>query len=272
VERWAANTLRTLGIILTSGFVVVTALILVMLSMCAAKGGFSGIPHSNEAAMYMLGAALVVIFGVSFITWLARGIYRSTKIASDASAPESSSAAPESAIPLRLSPLGQQAINRLVFALGAQIALSVAVLVFNQLRFWSGPRIFAPFPSRYWMLALLIPFVLYHVPYAILIYALLKRPDRRAFAYSLAVPAVLIMQALLSLSYIGLFARQQPIALVLLFIPWAIHIVILVFAYQAIQQVGLHPQPSSLMVAAAVTLVFFLLVHTTTPILYRFLR
>jgi hypothetical protein len=58
--------------------------------------------------------------------------------------------------------------------------------------------------------------------------------------------------------------------LLLLFIPWTIHIAIIVLAYQAIQQVGLHPQPSGLIVAAVVSLVFFGLVQSLTPILWRF--
>jgi hypothetical protein len=58
--------------------------------------------------------------------------------------------------------------------------------------------------------------------------------------------------------------------MIVLFVPWAIHIVILVLAYQAIQQVGLHPEPVSLIVAAVVTFIFFSLIHAITPLLYRF--
>ena len=50
-----------------------------------------------------------------------------------------------------------------------------------------------------------------------------------------------------------------------------IAIVILVLAYQAIQQVGIHPEPSSILVAAAVTFAFFSLIHVITPFLYRFM-
>ena len=58
--------------------------------------------------------------------------------------------------------------------------------------------------------------------------------------------------------------------MIVLFVPWAIHIVILVLAYQTIQQVGLHPEPSSMIVAAVVMFVFFSLIHVLTPFLYRF--
>lgn len=315
MERWAANTLRTLGIILTAGFVLVTSLILLLLSMCAGQNFGGGPSHSDDGAIFLVAAFIVVIGGVWVIIWLARGIFRSMKdvepaednlplMAQDFDAPSApspeiamppspepqfsaslhpalldgpatppvaSATEPHPSLPLHLSPSSRKTIDRLVLALGAQIFLSAVALTFNQLHFWSGPRIFAPFPLRNWGLLLFGPFVLYHLPYAVLIYVLLKRPDRRAFTYSLAVPAILIMQSLLSLGYFSLFAQQHPVAMIVLFVPWAIHIVILVLAYQAIQQVGLHPEPSSIMVAAAVTFAFFSLIHVVTPFLYRFM-
>ena len=286
MERWAANTLRTLGIILTAGFVLVTSLILVLLSMCAAQGDFGGNKHPEQVAPYLVATGLVVILGILVIARLARGIHRSSQegywpAPSDARSFASSEivspalqpgAEPRSAsppVPLHLSPLGRKSIDRLVFALGAQIVLSALAWSFNQLHFWSAPRASVP---HNWTLALLLAFILYHLPYGILIYALLRRPDRRAFAYSLAVPAVLILQSLFSLSVVGYYYVHQPVGFLLLFLPWLIHIVILVFAYQAIQQVGLHPEPSSLIVAALVSLLFFSLIHTITPLLYRFSR
>ena len=278
MERWAANTLRTVGIILTAGFVIITSLLLALLSMCASQGGYGGIKHPDEAFQYAAGAVLVAVAGIAVIIWLARGIHRSSKDGYWPTPPDDYSQAVSPALPsseplpqpLHLSPLGRRSINRLAFALAAQIGLSSLVLIFNQLHFWSNERgIFAPYPYHNWPFVLIGSFVLYHIPYAILIFALLKRPDRRAFTYALAVPAVLIMQSLLSLGYFSLFARQHPITLLVLVVPWLIHIVILVLAYQAIQQVGLHPEPSSLIVAAVVTFVFFSLIHLITPFLYR---
>lgn len=268
MERWAANTLRTLGIILTAGFVLVVSLFLALLSVCAAGPNMGGGPgNKDEAAMYALAAIVVLVAGIAFITWLARGIIRDNR----QTLPAAELAMPASEVPdrpLHLSPLGRKALDRLVLALAAQILVSSGVWIYSQISFWTKPRVFAPFPHGW--IYLLIPFVLYHIPYAILIYFLVKRPDRRAFAYSLAIPAVLIMQSLLSLSVLNYYLQHQPLGFLLMFIPWAIHIVIIVFAYQAIQQVGLHPQPSGLIVAALVSLVFFSLVHSIGPILYRF--
>ena len=61
MERWAANTLRTLGIILTAGFVLLTSLFLLLLSLCAAGGGLSGIKHPEQVVPY--SAAAVAVLG-----------------------------------------------------------------------------------------------------------------------------------------------------------------------------------------------------------------
>lgn len=276
MERWAANTLRTLGIILTAGFVLVTSLLLLLLSMCAAQGDIGGGKHPEQVVPYLLAAVAVLVAGIWFITWLARGIFRSMKIPelSAAGVPEGAIASSETSatpakvdLPLHLSPQGRTTVDRLVVALGAQIVLSAIAWVFNQLHFWSAPRALGP---HNWTLILLAPFILYHLPYAILIYALLKRLDRRALAYALAVPSVMILQTLFSLGVVGYYYVHQPRGFLLLFLPWAIHIVILILAYQAIQQVGLHPEPSSLIVAAVVTFIFFTVIHALTPFLYRF--
>ena len=272
MERWAANTLRTLGIILTAGFVLITSLILLLFSMCAANGDLGGNKHPDQVVPYLIAAGTVLALGIWFIVWLARGIYRSSSIAAPEPAgvpagalPPAATAPTRSDIPLHLSPSSRQSINRLVFALAAQIIISSVAWFFGQLHFWSAPRAFPPHSTLY----LLAPFVLYHIPYAILIYVLLKRPDRRAFTYAIAVPAMLILESLLSVSLIGHFYVHQPMGFVLLLVPWLIHIIIIALAYKAIQQTGLHPEPASLIVAALVAFAFVSLIHVVTPFLYR---
>ncbi len=286
MERWAANTLRTIGIILTGGFVLVTSLLLVLLSMCAAQGGFEGGKHPEQVVPYAVAAVMVAILGCALIARLGRDIVRSSRLAvspaatgttgtafDTAAAPEAGASptlAPSApSVPLHLSLLGRIAVERLVFAVGGQIALSAIAWFLNQLHFWSAPRAFAP---HNWVLVLLPSFVLYHVPYAILIYALLKHPDRRALTYSIAIPAVLLLQTLFSLSVIGFYYVHHPLGIVLLIVPWAMHIVILIMAYKAIQQIGIHPQPASLIIAAVALFFYFSIIHVVTPMLYRFAR
>jgi hypothetical protein len=271
MERWAANTLRTLGIILTAGFVIITSLLLALLSLCAAQGGIGGTKHPEQVVPYAVGAVLVLIGGIVLIIKLARGI----SLSHDMPLPAAPTALPtvvdadQPSVPLHLhlSPRGRTAIDRLVLALAAQIVISAIGWIVGQLNFWTAPTGFA---RHNWTLMLLAPFVLYHIPYALLIYGLLKRPDRLAFTYSIAVPAVLILQSVFSLAVVGYYYVHHPAGFALFVIPWAIHIVVLVLAYQAIQQVGLHPAPSSLIVAAVVTFLFFTVIHGLTPFIYRF--
>src|SRR5207248_11508207 len=114
-----------------------------------------------------------------------------------------------------------------------------------------------------------IPFILYHVPYAILILALLKRTDRLAFTYALALPAIALLQYFFIVGLIGFVFTHHPAGIVLYIVPWIMNIVVLVLAYKAIQVVGLHPAPSSLIVAAVVTFVYFSFIHAITPFMYR---
>ena len=174
MERWAANTLRTLGIILTAGFVLLTSLFLLLLSLCAAGGGLSGIKHPEQVVPYSAAAVAVLGFGIWFIAWLARGFQRSSAVAErlPAGVPTgvllpAPSGSPAPSLPFHLSPLGRKAIDSLVFALIVQIAVSAGAWIFGQLHYWSRPNAFA---SHNWTLLLLAPYVLYQVPYAILIY------------------------------------------------------------------------------------------------------
>ena len=268
MERWAANTLRTLGIILTAGFVMITSLLLALFSLCAAQGGIGDTKHPEQVVPFAVGAVLVLILGIFVIVKLSRGISHSPNVPQGAETTLPSIVSPQqSTLPLHLSPVGRTAIDRLVLALAAQIVLSAIAWIVGQLRFWSAPTTLAP---HNWTLMLLAPFVLYHIPYALLIFGLLKRPDRLAFTYSIAVPAVLLLQSLFSLTIVSYYYVHHPAGFALFVIPWAIHIVILVFAYQAIQKVGLHPAPSSLIVAAVLTFLFFTVIHGLTPFLYRF--
>src|ERR1700692_2684442 len=77
MERWAANTLRTLGIILTAGAVLVGSLFLLLLSMCASSGGYGGTRHPEQVVPYLVAAGLVLVLGIVVIVRLARGIFRS---------------------------------------------------------------------------------------------------------------------------------------------------------------------------------------------------
>src|SRR5579864_541463 len=151
MERWAANTLRTLGIILTAGFVLITSLFLLLLSLCAAQGGIAGYKHPDQAVAYLAAAVAMIVLGIWLIAWLARGILRSSAMAEPLAVgspadvlPPTQAISPAPSVPLHLSPLGRKSIDRLVFALIAQIAVSAGAWIFGQLHYWSRPHTFAP--------------------------------------------------------------------------------------------------------------------------------
>jgi hypothetical protein len=272
MESWVANTLRTLGIILTAGFMLVGSLFLLLLAMCASQGGFGGNKHPEQVVPYIFAAVALLISGIWFIAWLGRGIYRSANVpqplvADGPIGPTYAASSPASlAVPFHLSPLGLRSVYRLVAAIAAQILISAAAWAFNEVRFWASMKSLTLTPPT---LILLMPYVLYHVPYALLIYFLLKRPDRRTFTYSVAVPAVVILQSLFSRAVLSYLYIHEPLGFFFMFLPWALHIVILVLAYKAIRQVGVEPQPASLVVAALVTFLYFVVVNAVNPFLYR---
>jgi hypothetical protein len=272
MESWVANTLRTLGIILTAGFMLVGSLFLLLLAMCASQGDFGGNKHPEQVVPYIFAAVALLISGIWFIAWLGRGIYRSSNVpqplvADGPIGPTYAASRPASlAVPFHLSPLGLRSVYRLVAAIAAQILISAAAWAFNEVRFWASIKSLPPTPPT---LILLVPYVLYHVPYALLIYFLLKRPDRRTFTYSVAVPAVVILQSLFSRAVLSYLYIHEPLGFFFMFLPWALHIVILVLAYKAIRQVGVEPQPASLVVAALVTFLYFVVINAVNPFLYR---
>ncbi len=105
-----------------------------------------------------------------------------------------------------------------------------------------------------------------------MIYALLKRPGRRTFTFLIALLAIPILQALfnplLLFSY-GQIYTSHPIGLLWpLFFSALIYVVILALAYRAIEQTGLWPTPSSVILATVATLFYFFFVAVITPHLY----
>ena len=84
------------------------------------------------------------------------------------------------------------------------------------------------------------------------------------------MPSVLVLQSLFGLSIISAYYIHHPIGFLLLIIPWSLHIVILALAYKAIQQVGLHPLPSAIIVSAIIAYLYFSLIQIVTAFLYRF--
>jgi hypothetical protein len=281
MERWAANTLRTLGILFTVGISLIASLFLLLLSICG--GNLSPLGGSSGSGVpYFIGAVGTMVVGILITISLARGIatsaaaalattpYRVSTSIRPAPPPPSATAQRTSfTAPLHLSPSGQAAIDRVVWALGAQIVISAACWFLNQLYFWTMPR---NLPPHNWMLILLGPFVLYHLPYLILIYRFRTQPANRTLIYSFVVPAILAFQAVFNLAAVIYAYIQHPVGFLLLALPWSIHIVIMVLAWKAIREVGVQPDASYLFRAGLVTFAYFFLVHLASPLFYLLVR
>jgi hypothetical protein len=326
MDRFASNTLRTLGIVFTSIFVIVCCLALLLLALCAGiLGGIGGSGHHDPQTVNLfygaiLGAIAVVTIGVFVIAKLAKGIVRepagleppansrwgqlpspalseaegavqrseaqqplppgieqqgaaqADSVQSDV--PQSELAPPTPAPPIaqprpshdvvtHLSPASRSAIQRLVTAIAAQVVLGTLgwqwALHSTTARFRQNPL--TPFASGF----------ITNLPYLVLLLSLLRRPGRRAFAYALTIPSILILLGLFSSSatiYYLLHIAHSATPFFLL-VPWAVHILILYLAWQAIRLTGILPNPARLIAAAAVIFSYYVFL---LPILVFFLN
>jgi len=275
MDRFASNTLRTLGIVAISIFVIIGSLVLLLLALCAGMLGAVGSAshHDPQTTMVFYGsilsAAVLVIIGVLSIAKLAKGIVRETTTLPIPQAESPSlSPAPSAALPAptiqpsvahdvvaHLSPASRSAIHTLVLALAAQIAAQVAVGVLGWQ--WALQSPIASFrPS---VPIALVSGVASNLPYLVLLFSLLSNPSRRTFAYSLVIPSLLILFGTFgnsaSIFFFLRFAHSP--ASFLLLIPWALHIFILYLAWKAIRLTGIFPNPARLIVAAIVVVIYY---------------
>jgi hypothetical protein len=280
MDRFASNTLRTLGIVAVSIVVIIGSLALLLLALCAGMfGGIGGLGSSSHhdpqtvKVFYgsILAAVVLVIIGVLSIAKLAKGIVRespSSQLAASQAESPLLSPAPSAALPpptiqpsvahdvaAHLSPASRSAIHTLVLAIAAQIATQVAIGVLGWQ--WALQSPIASFrPS---LPIALVSGVASNLPYLVLMFSLLSNPSRRTFAYSLVIPSLLILFGIFGNSAsIFFFLRfaHSPASFVLL-IPWALHIFILYLAWKAIRLTGIFPNPARLIVAAVVVVIYY---------------
>lgn len=264
MERWAANALCIVGIILTLTLVVCGCLYFVFLSQWNAHGGFSGNRDTTAATNYMFGAVVLGFLGICFIAWLARGIYVRQPVPLASTEADSSARTSFRHLP----PAGQHALVRLAWCLGIRLAVSALDWVYTVLQF---EQLSNELPRRYHSL---VPFtvvasILYAAPYAVLIYLVRQHPSRTVLAFALALPAVSILQALLAIVPVMSGYTRNPVQLATLVIPPVINLVIILLGYQAAQRARLRASASSVFTAAVVSLVYFCSLYLIVPTLRR---
>jgi hypothetical protein len=259
MDRWAHNTIRTLGIVLASILLIMGSLVLALLSFCAYGGAF-GTPNKNTGTLYLVGLVVFICAGALVIAGLAKGIIRDSAPAPAVGNPapvtvvDPSSELSRSHDPLpHLSPASQTAIYGLIYAIAVQIGLGALSW------FWTFRLRVSSLKATPYLWVPLLSVLAYNLPYVAIVYSLLRKPGRRTFAYALTVPGILILYGLFSsLAAVVYLARMnRPLSSLALVFTWTLHILIFYLAWKAIRQIGVHPDHGSLLVAGLVTFLYF---------------
>jgi hypothetical protein len=330
VDRFASNTLRTLGIIVVAIFVIVGSLVLGLLALCfgaVANVGGRGHPDPQAQALFfgaIVGAVVLIGGGIMAISAMARGIVRGepeqsagqspappyplvpepaaesvpstvAPAAPETASPSSSSppdpsaftpaplsprsvklpaarppapfSAPPYAAPAapgvssfhvatRFSPASRAAIQQLALAITLKIVTEIPIGLAGWM--WSrSPMLHGAY--RYGFLAWGVAAI---APHLVLLYALLRHPGPRAFAYSIVIPALHIFFGFFGnlATVFALFSRAvpgvHPALMLLSFVPWFLDILILYLAWKAIRRTGIQPNSTRLIVAGTVIFLY----------------
>jgi len=156
-----------------------------------------------------------------------------------------------------LRPASRIAIRNLALAISAKLAAEVLLTLSGSL--WTYRLSHAPFASfRYAFLAWGIAAV---APMIVLLYALLRHPGPRAFAYSLVIPSLHIFFGLFghTATIFVLFRATpgiSPLLPLLSLLPWLLDIFILYLAWKAIRITGIQPNSTRLIVASWVIFIY----------------
>lgn len=161
----------------------------------------------------------------------------------------------------RVFPAERLTIERLVLALGAQVAVSFITM------FQRASRPLLPGDSRPYLIA---PFILTEMPFIILIYLLLKEPSRRAFTFLTAMLAFGIVETFFNptvvLSYRQIYL-DHPIGLMWPAFSGLIYIITAVLANMVIQKTGMKPKLWSAILGTLGMFCYFLFIEQITPYL-----
>lgn len=310
MDQFASNTLRTLGIVVVSIFVILGSLALLLLALCFGLiGGLGNNPHRDPQTLALIvgalaAAAVLVTVGVLVVGKLAKGMVRESALPplrwNIPDGPNvAATSTPTSAVPLstlqstaqpptvvsppplaqqttdephrtrdvvtHLSPASRTTVRQLIFAIVAQIVSQVIPMVLGQ-RWTQSVR--GPFRPPWSVTSLWL--VASGAPYLVLLFSLVRRRGRRAFAYALAIPSIQILYGIFGSSTLifVVFRGTHSATSFLILIPWALHVLILYLAWKAIRLTGICPNPARIIGAAAVVFFYYFLL----PVLLVFLR
>jgi hypothetical protein len=204
----------------------------------------------------IIGAVLHQLFPTFILTYgieVALGATFGASLASPRVSPQRPLARP------RILASRHATIERLVLALGAQIAVS-AITMFQRASRPLLPGNSAP--------NLIVPFILTQLPFVILIWLLLTQPGRRAFTFLTAMLAFGLIETFLNptvvLSYRQIYL-DHPIGLMWPAFSGLIYIIAGVLTYLVIQKTGLRPRLWAVALSTLGMFCYFILVEQVTP-------
>ena len=267
MERWAANTLRGLGILVTAVVMIAACLLLLLLSLCTWKS-----PNTGQSVGFLIGAVFVLALGIFVIARLTRTLMSDTGIPSSQAEPL------EPGAPLHVSPASAEALDHLCYAIGAAIGLGVlfwGMSLYRILTLRGAGQSGAFTYQQPWLIIALVTAVLEYLPYILVLLRLQRNPDRRALAFAMAIPAASILHMTTSLSLMWrAFSYPQYLTQTLLPIvaSLAMEIVIITLAWRANQRLGYCQEPVSLIVAAGAMYVYFLVLGSGNAWMYSFIH
>src|SRR5579862_3047110 len=131
MDQATSNTLRTLGIVLTSILLIIVSAALLLVSLClgllGGLGGSSGQPQQQMVNLILAsfaGLVAVLVGGGALIAKLARGIVHDSPT-------QNVIGAPPVEFPSHLSEASQNAVRNLVLAIIAQLVLGSAAWLWS---------------------------------------------------------------------------------------------------------------------------------------------
>ncbi len=282
--------MKVLGTIFFSLIAILASLLFLLSSLCASA------THGDDRHIFVLvalGALVFVIASVRKIAILNRKPSRVPEadrpappystVSPSSAPPAPSSSLPSSNIPRlsqpgvappyipptpiqpritrdivgHLSPASQAAIQQLALAVAFKITAEVILGLVG----WYGaigstrsPFALFKFGFLAWGLAAIAPDL-------ILLYSLTRRPGPTTFAYSLAIPGLHLLFGLTGHSaLLVLIPRSGQAAIpVLSIIPWILDILVPYLAWKSIRLTGIRPDPTRLITAFVVILMYRLL-------------
>ena len=245
------NALRVILICLLSLFLICASLIFVLFSLCGVFSSQNAGDRSFAIAL-LIGYGVILVGSIFAIARLVKGMRHEKAIALQIQAPQPTE--------LPLTPADHQIIEFLRYALMTEIAVSVLSWTLNLIHT----------PARGTWPAILVSFVIYQIPYAVLLWKLTGNLDRPTQAFSLAVPGAAMLWGCYRMITLWTFIRGQQQYLLTTAIFLIVDLGIFLLALRLQRQRRVQGLTEWLILAGCLSFLYFGLAQSGMFMLYRF--